>query len=215
MWYWAMGDQQPSGIRMIFHYKYPAVPLDQSTWIDDVSCYGNTVITGKFSKTSAFTFAKTKWVVGTDPIIFVTAASTCSSDGQNAWFNISSVSFNAQNQSFMAVAHPTIMDDVCNDMNIDFGPNMNMQAPGMTGFAAKPSGTVTTATKPATTAKSTYGPSSVAPPSASISGMPAAAAGPDFDARLDDALGYYYNGTQSQNVRALRHEPTPSRNPDS
>jgi hypothetical protein len=199
MWYWAMSDQRPSGIRLMMHYMYPSVPLDQSTWIEDVSCSGNTVITGRFTNSSAYTFAKGKWA-HTSPVIFVTSASTCSSDGQNAWFNVSSVSFTASNQSFTATALPCKMDDVCKNMNIDFGPNMNMQGPGMTGFPAKPSGTVSTATKPVKTASSTYGAQSVAPPSSSISGMPAAAAGPGFDQRLDDHLGYYYDDNQSQNV---------------
>jgi hypothetical protein len=210
-------------------YHYPAVALDHSTWITNVSCSGSTTLVGHFTKKSAFQYAQTKWTsIAKKKPVFVTSVSTCSADGQNAWFQVSSLSFNANDLSFTAVSQSVKMDSVCNDMKIGFGPNMNMNGHGFQGLdhaerQAKP----TTVTKTVAPPSSTYGPATVVPPASSISTLPAMAAGPGFDKAIDgkardaqshlestrhkilrltlfsdrvDHLGYYYDDNHDQSV---------------
>ena len=126
---------------------------------------------------------------------FVSAAPSSSPDGQNAWFAVQSLTFDMKSQTFTARCTPTTIQDVWSNMNVDFGPNMNMQRTGMTGLPPKPKSTSTfkepikgTATGLTTPTANGYGPPTELPKAQTIRGLPAVAAGAGFDKRLDDRL---------------------------
>ncbi len=200
-WYYTGADGgQPGSIRMKLNAQVPAVALDHSTWITDVSCSGSVIITGKFTRTTAYDYAVKQWSNKKD-VHFVSAAATCSPDGQNAWFAVQGLTFDEKSQTFTAQCTPTTIQDVWSNMNLDFGPNMNMQGIGMTGLPPRPESTSTfkepikgTATALTTPTANGYGAPTESPTAQIIRGLPAVAAGAGFDQRLDDRLAYYYAG---------------------
>jgi len=145
--------------------QYQSVALDNSAFVTTTCLNG--VLTAAFSTQAAFAQAQSVWPSGT--FILITAASSCSADGQNVFFQTSSVVFNTGARTATASGSFVSLQNAFSDMGLDFG--------------AIPSGN-SSSSAPTTDNCGT-------PTNSTIDGLPAVACGSNFDQTLDNFLGFY------------------------
>ncbi|KAI1858259.1 hypothetical protein JX265_010927 [Neoarthrinium moseri] len=162
-------------LRLNMTYQHLSVALDQSIYIRSVTCAGSTLTT-VFGDAGVYSYAAPIWRA-TSQILFITATSSCSIDGQNEFFLTSgSPSCDDASQTCSATVTIVNLGDVFSNLDADLG-------------AIEVDTTASTTTTANPTACS-------APPATSISNLPAASCGPGFDQTIDSGLGYY-SGAES------------------
>ncbi|KAJ5536217.1 hypothetical protein N7513_009403 [Penicillium frequentans] len=87
-------------VRLNMTFTEDSIALDQSIYIKDIVCTSST-LSGIFNNSAAYSYAKSSWPTDSS-VILITAASSCSSDGQNIYFLSSSIVFTDSSDSFMA-----------------------------------------------------------------------------------------------------------------
>ncbi|ETS87791.1 hypothetical protein PFICI_01619 [Pestalotiopsis fici W106-1] len=157
-------------MRLNLTYLYSSIALDQSIYIESVICSGST-ITITFNETEIFSYIKPIWQ-SYSQILFITAATSCSADGQNVFF-LTGGSPVCQEAMSTCTATGSFEElaDVYSEMGADWGA-IDVE-----------DSTATTTTTSSSACSS--------PPASEISGLPAASCGSDFDSLLDSKLGFY------------------------
>lgn len=174
LWYESPADDSAditaTIMRLSLTYLYSSVALDQSIYIESVTCSGNT-ITAVFNETEVFSYVKPIWQ-SYSQILFITAASSCSSNGQNVFFLTDSSPVCDESLSSCS-ATGTIEEfaSVYSELGADWG-----------AIDVEDSTASTTTTSSSACSS---------PPASEISGLPAASCGTDFDSLLDSQLGFY------------------------
>ena len=195
-WYRAASNSavgESFAVRMALSHHYPVVVLDHSMYLANITCSGSTYISGTFTNPTAYQHAKAVWSTNED-LVAITAAPTCSSDGQNTFFLVSKISFDDNYQSFVMDCEKVDMKDVCEGMRIEWG---DFSSKNQTPTSTLTSASSLTARSGATTTSASL----QNPPQNTVNGFPAVATGSDFDQRLDNLLGYYSSKDLSENVR--------------
>ncbi|KAF4980569.1 hypothetical protein FZEAL_3448, partial [Fusarium zealandicum] len=101
-----------------FTFAYPAIPLDQSTYVSGISCTRGS-LTATLSN-AAYTFAKSQWQ-GTGRIIFVTSVDGCGMDNANDLFLSTSITFSDTKKTFTAKGSSVGYKDVAKHFNLKWG----------------------------------------------------------------------------------------------
>lgn len=176
VWYSGNNASNSSGsgvttpiVRLNLTLAYPSILLDQSAYITGVTCIANSTLTASFTDASTYNYAKTTWPSGS-LVVLVTAASSCGTDGQNAFFVANAISFDDSSSTVTATGSVQPIANVLQTLDMDFG-----------------SITVTASNSSATSTDLGCG----TPNATQINSLPAMACGADFDQALDDYLGYY------------------------
>ncbi|KAK6069222.1 hypothetical protein SCUP515_09105 [Seiridium cupressi] len=174
LWYNSPADEAneitATIMRLTLTYQYVSIALDQSIYVKSVTCSGST-ITAVFNDTSVFSYASPIWT-SYSQILFITASSSCSADGQNVFFlTTGSPVCDTATQTCSATGTVEELGDVFSEMDADWG--------------------AITVDDTTSTSTSTGSSTCSSPPASVISGLPAASCGNDFDSALDAALGYY------------------------
>ncbi|KAF3009213.1 hypothetical protein E8E14_007544 [Neopestalotiopsis sp. 37M] len=174
LWYTAPANESAeitaTIMRLSLTYLYSSIALDQSIYIESVTCAGN-MISATFNDTEIFSYIKPIWQ-SYSQILFITAARSCSSDGQNV-FLLTSGSPVCDEAMSTCTATGTFEElaNVYSELGADWGA------------IEVDDSTATTTTSSSSACSS--------PPASEISGLPAASCGSDFDSLLDSKLGFY------------------------
>lgn len=162
-------------VRLNMTFTEDSIALDQSIYIKDIVCTSST-LSGIFNNSAAYSYAKSSWPTDSS-VILITAASSCSSDGQNIYFLSSSIVFTDSSDSFVATGTIEAITDVLDNIGMDFG-DLTYDTDDSSSSSSSDLGCTS-------------------PTSSTIDGLPAISCGTDFDENLDDALGYYSVVTES------------------
>lgn len=192
-----------TSIRLVVSHKHPVVALDHSMHVTNVRCSENTIVTADFVTPEAYDHARAMWSQEED-VVVVTAAPSCSNDGQNAFYHVTGMKFDKDRHSVALRCNWRHIYDVAEDYTIDFG-KMNYDQTNKS--APSPSVPCDEEPKVSTrTATATHHPKEGH--KGEVMGFLAVHPGPDFDQRFDDKLGYYSQENISGNVRMLTSRET-------
>lgn len=175
-------------------FAYPAVVLQHSSLINNVTCTEGG-LSLQLATQEALAYCKQNW--SSSKIILVSTACGADGDGQNAYFVVSSVDYDASTLTAHCEATEVEIPDCMTNVELTWGtvsPNSTVYN-STSGSSTAPYGNSTSSSGPfgnSTAATNTTSSTAAcgAPPAATISGFPAAACGENFDRTLDDMLGY-------------------------
>ena len=177
--------------------RMPSVVLSHSSWVGQVSCAANDKVVVPFTSNKAYKFVKLVWKANSD-FLLVTHTHGCSSEVHNSeertFWVANGLQFNDAKRTVTVNAKQVAIEEAIDEIEITYGqsnPNpTDPTQPGTTTTVTTPGPTstadATTTTATTTTATTT---TSADPPVPTDTGD--AAEDPDFDRKLDDALGYY------------------------
>ncbi|KAJ5934395.1 hypothetical protein N7466_003942 [Penicillium verhagenii] len=163
-------------VRLNMTFTEDSIALDQSIYIKDIVCTSST-LSGSFNNSAAYSYAVSSWPTDSG-VILITAASGCSSSGQNIYFLSTSIVFTDSSDSFVATGTIEAIADVLDNVGMDFGD-------------------LTYDTDDSSSSSTSSDLGCTSPTSSTIDGLPAISCGTDFDENLDDALGYYSVATEA------------------
>ena len=183
------------------NFTFPSVVLEHSSLIVGITCESGSLSISLASQ-EASQQALSSW--SAPSVVLVTHSTDCGNSraGQRIYYLVESVKL-AQNTVTVS-GHPIDLDQALVDVEVIWGAYSPSGSPvASSSVSAGPLGSSTaspTSGAPLNSfaASSTSSASTIesgspcgTPPSSTMSGIPFAPCGPDFDQTLDDALGYY------------------------
>ncbi|EMC96417.1 hypothetical protein BAUCODRAFT_148031 [Baudoinia panamericana UAMH 10762] len=146
--YHAPGDYIAAAVHVSLdlHHPHPVVVLDHMKDLINVTCRGDGSILTAFDDISAYQGAKAHWALaGTESTVFITATSSCSSNGQNMYYQANSISFDDGQLACSIQGARVDVGDVVTSMSVDFGRLTSSGTSTYVATTVSPSASPTTA----------------------------------------------------------------------
>lgn len=118
-------DTAAAAVQLDFRFKYPAVALDHSNSIDNVSCTDTTIL-ASFGDDTGFDQAVKTWSTkGTQQYVLITSTVGCgSNDTQNGYFITNSTNFDRSSLSVTAAGSFVASNETFNSFSLTWGTSV-------------------------------------------------------------------------------------------